>query len=426
MLMDESQRRSASVQLPLPIRVRGMSVERKFFDEPTSTILISQHGLMTRIKSLVELDTELHVVSLKNDVAGTFSVLWVDTVGREGFHHVGLQILQAESDMWGLDFPASPSAEDEATVEAWLECARCHEKLLGKIPLSELEYVGRGVLVARACVKCKATTSWEFAEDVETAAARAAAASSDVAPLPAGALLSAFEPVFEASPPPSAPASEGQRPKSANDRTRTRASLKLAIKIIRDIYGTKIEDVCDTIDVSRSGACFLTDHNYSVGETVQVILPYKEGSSMILPVLAKVVRKDRNKGSYFNPVAVQMEQTVYVPGLEDPTEPAPAPKKRVEQRDRSRVPLKFPIKLMRNFQGKKAEDFGETINISRTGACFQTTQSYSAGEVVQIVMPYKPGDVAIPVIARVVRQNAMQGSINNAVAIRIGDPGKPK
>src|SRR5271169_1618237 len=102
MLMDESQPKSARVQLALPIRVRGMSVERKFFDEPTTTILVSQHGFMTRIKSLVELDSELHVVSVKNNVAGTFSVVWVDTHARDGFHHLGLQILNSEGDMWGL------------------------------------------------------------------------------------------------------------------------------------------------------------------------------------------------------------------------------------------------------------------------------------------------------------------------------------
>jgi|GEM_PF-937220 Tfp pilus assembly protein PilZ len=408
--------------LALPIRVRGMSTENKFFDESTQTILISQHGCMTRIKNLVELDSEVHVVSTKNDVAGTFSVVWVNTTDREGFYHLGLQLLQAEGDMWGIRFPATPSAEDESSAHAWLECTRCQRRHLASVPLSEMEFLGRGVLVARACDKCKATTPWAFAEEDQTTPATSLPEASHVAPLPPGVLLSAFEPVYET---PSATSNSPERRRGPNDRGKGRAPIKLRIKIIRDIYGTAIEDVCDTINVSRNGACFLTSHNYYLGETVKAILPYEEGG-VNLPVLGKVVRKDQPKGSIDHLVAVQMEQAVYLPGVEEPAAPAPVEKKRVEKRDRSRVPLKFPIKVIRQIQGKTVEDLGETINISRTGAYFQTPQSYDAGETVQVIMPYKPGDVAIPVPARVVRQDPMKGSVNHAVAIRMGETERSK
>jgi hypothetical protein len=420
--MDVSRRSSARVQLSLPVRVRGMSTTNKFFDETTETILISEHGFMTKIKNLVELDGEVHVVSTKNDIAGTFRVVWVNPLDHDGFHHLGLQMIEVEGDMWGLHFPDTQSVEDEASTEAWLECTRCHQKQLGGIPLSELEYLERGVVVSRACEKCKATTPWVFAEEVETAAARASGAGSDIAPVPAGVLLAPYEPVFETAPTPS-PAAE--RTKSANDRTRIRVPLKLAIKITRDIYGTSIDDICETIDVSRNGASFLTSHNYYLGETVKVVLPYKK-SWASLPVLAKVVRKDKSPGSFDHVVAVQMEEVVYIPGLEEPGEPAPVEKKRTEQRSRSRVPLKFSIKVIRRREGRTVEDMGETINISRAGAYFQSLQSYTVGEIVEVIMPYKPGDVAIPVSARVVRQDEMKGSFNHAVAIRMGEPEKPK
>ena len=415
--MDVSRRRSARVQLALPIRVRGMSTTNKFFDETTETILISKDGFMTKIKNLVELDSEVHVVSTKNDVAGNFNVVWVNTRGRDGFHHLGLQVIHAEGDMWGVHFPATQSPEDEATSQAWLECTRCHQKQLGTVPLTEMDYLDKGVLVARPCVNCKATTAWAYTEEGETTAA-----ASEVAPVPPETLLAPFETVFVTPP---TPAPVARRPTSANDRARLRSSLKLPIKITRDIFGTPIVDLCETIDVSRNGACFLTCHNYYLGETVQVILPYKEGS-MNLPVLAKVIRKDQPRGAFDHAVAIQMEEAVYIPALEDLTPPAPVEKKKVEHRSRSRVPLKFPIKVIRQIHGETVEDLGETINISRAGACFQSSQSYDVDEIVQVIMPYKPGDVAIPVSARVVRQDAMKGSMNRAVAIRMGEPEKPK
>jgi len=413
--MDLARRKSARVLLALPVHVRGMSTDRTFFDDPTETILISQHGCMTRITSLVDLGMEVQVVNTKNDVAGTFRVVWVNTEARDGFYYLGLLLLRAESDIWGLHFPPTRSAEEEATVEAWLDCQRCGQQLLGAVPLSEAEYLGRGVLVARNCEKCRSLTAWTYAEQVETESAMALAASSYAASLAPGTLLAGNEPVFDQP----TQAANAQRQRATNDRAKNRAPLRMRIKVIRDTYGTVMEDICDTIDVSRTGARFLSSHHYSVGEAVRVILPYEE-ATMDLPVRAKVVRIERTK-DVFNPVAIQMEQTVYVPGLVDHAPPAPAPTKRVELRGRSRVPLKFPIKIIRERFGKTFEDSGETINISRTGACFQTAQSYEVGETVQVIVPYKQGDVAIPVSARVVRQNAMPGSMNHAVAIRMGD-----
>ena len=100
-------------------------------------------------------------------------------------------------------------------------------------------------------------------------------------------------------------------------------------------------------------------------------------------------------------VAIQMEQAVCVPTAEAAAPAAPVEKKRVEHRSRSRVPLKFPIKVVRQRFGRALEDLTETINISRSGAYFRSSQSYDVGETVQVIMPYKPGDVAIPVAGRI-------------------------
>lgn len=412
--MEESNRGSARVQLALPIRVRGISTTNKFFDETTETILISKHGFMTKIKNLVELDAEVHVVSTKKDVAGTFIVVWVNTRDQDGFHHLGLQLIEAEGDMWEVHFPDSQGPEGEASTEAWLECLRCHQKQLGTVPLTELEYLDKGVHVARPCDKCKSTTAWEFAvED------RAATASPPAAGPAAQGVIAPYESVFdEPAPAPAKPA--GERPPGPDPRGRRRAALKLTLKVLRELYGTTVEDICETINVSRNGAYFLTGQNYHVGETLKVHLPYKKGS-LNLPVLANVVRQDSSKGSFYHAVAVHMEEAVFIPGLEDPNEPSPTAQKKADQRSRSRVPLKFPIKVTRQIQGKAVEDFGETINISRTGAFFRTSQNYKVGELVEIIMPYKKGEMAIPVSARVVRQQELKDSVENGVAIAMGD-----
>ena len=88
------------------------------------------------------------------------------------------------------------------------------------------------------------------------------------------------------------------------------------------------------------------------------------------------------------------------------------------------MPLKFPIKITRQLDGKAIVDLTETINISRAGAYFRTSQNYQLAEIVQIIMPYKPGEMAIPVSARVVRIDQLKDSYQNGVALAIGEAAK--
>ena len=76
-----------------------------------------------------------------------------------------------------------------------------------------------------------------------------------------------------------------------DQRLKGRAPIHLAIKIIRTKYGMPTFDICETINVSRTGVYFTTEQGYEVGETVEVILPYHP-DSVAIPVQARVVRQD--------------------------------------------------------------------------------------------------------------------------------------
>jgi hypothetical protein len=89
-------------------------------------------------------------------------------------------------------------------------------------------------------------------------------------------------------------------------RRKGRAPLETGIKVIRAHYGTILEDICKTVNVSRQGACFLTKEAYAVGERVSVVLHYKEGDEG-MPVPAYVVRVEPPKDGVHNAVAVRLE-----------------------------------------------------------------------------------------------------------------------
>jgi len=258
--MNEAKRRPNKVRLSIPTRVRGVSSQNKFFDEETETHWVSEKWLVVPIHYLVDLETEIHVTNLRNEMAGTFRVVWVHTRDTDGVYIMGLELLEAEGDMWGVRVPPAEPGDQETAAQAWLECRQCHGRRQFSVPEAEAEYLSEGFLIARECNQCKGTTPWFF--------------SSETAVV---------------SPPAGAPA-KGRR----DQRAKGRVPMKMKIKIERRKYGSILEDICETRDVSRQGVCFTSSQIYEVGETVQVVMPYKEGD-VAVPVAGRVVRVDHPK-----------------------------------------------------------------------------------------------------------------------------------
>lgn len=275
--MYEKTRRSNRIQMSIPIRVRGMSTANKFFDEQSSTDWISKHGVMTHLRSLVELDSEIHVTCLKSNVAGNFRVAWINTRAQEGVYSVGLEIVDTEGDLWGIHFPTAGTEGDAAAPRVWLQCRRCGGSAEVPVPEAEVEYLSEGFLIAKHCESCKATTAWEYAVEAE---------------------------ILPAEPGAKGDASTAGR---KDLRGRGRVPMKAKIKITCQRFGTPVVDVCETTDVSRGGACFMTSIGYQVGETLSVVVPFKEGD-VAIPVLARVVRVSSAQNGKLHAVAVQMEK----------------------------------------------------------------------------------------------------------------------
>jgi len=282
--MDEKQRIDRVI-VTMPVRVRGMSTQTKFFDETVEASLVSPQAVVIQLRNLVDLETEVHLMNLQNHVGGTFRVTWVNTQAKDGWHNVGLELIEGEGDLWEMSFPAVEAGEEGAAAQAWLACQRCGQRLLTSIPEVEAAFLCDGFLIARACDRCKATTPWEFRTGPEQA-------DSASAPAEGESNLSESEKILH---------------KLGKDlRRKGRAPLQMQIKVLRQKYGTVLEDICETVNVSGNGAYFLSRQNYDVGELIEVVLPYEEGA-LTIPVPARVVRRDEPPGSYLHAVAIQLE-----------------------------------------------------------------------------------------------------------------------
>lgn len=275
------------LRVAIPIRVRGMSSQNRFFDEQTETDWVSEQDVTSHLRTLVELDSEVYLTNLKTNVGGTFRVIWTNTRELNGFHPLGLELLDPEGDLWAMTFPVAEPAEGAVVPQVWLECQRCHRKLLTPVPEARGEFFVEGFRVARHCEPCRATTTWGFTTQAEPAAPPAPEAEPE-------------------TPPPATEAPPASQPKRQEDqRGKGRAPLKMTIKVTRKKYGTTLEDICQTVNVSRNGVYFLSHQNYEVGEALEVILNYKEGD-LALPAPAKVVRQDQPKGTFQKGIAIRL------------------------------------------------------------------------------------------------------------------------
>ncbi len=280
-------------EMKVPIRVRGISKDQHFFDEQTTTTRLIQNFIVIRLREQVDLDAELHVTNMRTQIGGTYRVAWINTHPEQGLHAAGLELLDPEGEIWERGtIPEGPRTA-EATPDVVLECQRCYRRVAITVPEAESTSIGEGFTIARHCETCKSTTGWIYRG--ETPHAPEAPSRNETT-------------LTNRASAPAAASTQKPAAYTKDNRQKGRAPIKMAIKITRRKYGLDIVDICETINVSRSGIYFATNQGYEVGEPVEVILPYHP-DSVAIPVRARVVRQDATEGTLQKRVAIQLTST---------------------------------------------------------------------------------------------------------------------
>ena len=248
----------------ISVRVRGLSAESKFFDEESEAQVLSSRSLMLRLKNPVTIETDIHITVRETSGEGNFRVFWALRNPIGGVFPCGAELLDFKGD---LPAPEKPNSEEgvERAAYTWLKCRRCNKTQAISLLDVEPQYLTKGFEISRMCEICKGETQWDFAAQDEL---------------------------------------EPQKP-SAERRGIGRAPLEMKLMVTRWRFGAPVEEICDTLNVSREGAYFLSDQIYEKGEEVEVVLPYQEGHPSI-KLSAVIVRIDDTEGSHLRGVAVHI------------------------------------------------------------------------------------------------------------------------
>lgn len=292
--MERTYTIAGAPEVKVAVRVRGMSHEELYFDEQTSTTRLTRDFIVIHLRNRVDLDFEVHITNMVNQVGGIYRVAWINTHPHEGGHSVGLELLDAEGEIWEADSISAGVAAEDAAPAALLECQRCNQRVTTTLPEVVADSLREGFSIARPCDTCKATTGWVFCIEKSPAAAegREEAPPQEIT-----------DQAAEAS---------GALGGTRDNREKGRAPIRLAIKIIRSKYGLKVFDICETLNVSRTGVYFATEQGYEVGENLEVIVPYHPDSVAIL-LPAQVVRQDGRLGTSQKRVAIQFTSASPLP-----------------------------------------------------------------------------------------------------------------
>lgn len=247
----ETRRRSDRVYRELAIRVSGADNEGQAFVEETCTLVLSRHGAKILLSRPLLPNQELTVHCHETGQQSLARVTGRIGGDDEGYYY-GVELLERQSDLWGIEFPSADDAE-MAVGRLLLECGSCHAQELAYLDEFTLEVLLANQRLSRQCKRCGEITVWQ--ETVAPPGREAAAAAGLEAGLPPAPEL-----------------------RTRNDRRHVRLDLKVTACVRHPESG---EEVVPTKNVSRGGFRFASRAHYPVGSVIEAALPFTRDAANI-------------------------------------------------------------------------------------------------------------------------------------------------
>ena len=247
----ETRRRSDRVYRELGLRVSGTDAKGREFMDEACTQVLSRYGAKILLKRTLFPNQEL---TIRCHETGRESLARV--VGRiggdeEGSYY-GMELLERDSGIWGIEFPSADDAE-MAAGRVLLACVSCHAQELAYLDEFALEVLLANQRLSRLCKRCGETTLWQ-----EIAAQEGGETSSPAE------LEAALQP--------------GRERRTRNDRKYARVDLKVNACIRHSQGG---EEIVATLNVSRGGFRFTSRTHYPVGSLIDAALPFTRDAANI-------------------------------------------------------------------------------------------------------------------------------------------------
>jgi hypothetical protein len=243
------KRRSDRLSLEVPIRVSGTNTPGKVFKEDTRAVIVSRHGAKILVSCALIPEQRLTIDRLPAARETEARVTGQIGSGPEGQYY-GVEFLNPEVDLWGIEFPPLADAE-KAAARVLLACGRCQHQALVYLNEFEAELFVSNLGLSRSCKQCENTSLWRRSSTL-------LASAPPQAPRQA-----------------KAPAPEATSSRKINQRQ----GIRVALRIEACVRIRERDEVVITENVSRGGMSFKSAHEYIPGDSVEVAVPYARGDA---------------------------------------------------------------------------------------------------------------------------------------------------
>ena len=247
-VLAEKHRRSERILLRIPVQVEGTDADGKLFTERTFTLFVNRHGGCINLRSSPRVNDQITMTNLQTRQSCPFRVCESHQDRPGDLTEWGLECLEPNRNFWGVHFPEkAPQPSLEQNINTMLECVTCRSLEMTELSPGQYRRMAEQGVLTRDCQKCGAATEWKF-----------------------GFVVAEEEEPFLPSIEPATPAVS--LPKGAERRREKRLIAKLPIRIR---HGDGRVENSMTQNVAKSGACFASNLEMKVGETV--FLTYQSG-----------------------------------------------------------------------------------------------------------------------------------------------------
>jgi hypothetical protein len=247
------KRRSDRLSLEVPIRVSGTNTPGKVFKEYTRAVIVSRHGAKILVSCALIPEQKLTIDRVPAAHATEARVTGQIGSGPEGQYY-GVEFLNPEVDLWGIEFPPLADAE-KAAARVLLTCGRCQHQALVYLNEFEAELFVSNLSLSRRCKRCENTSLWRRSSTLLASA--------------------------PAPPPPKvqAPAPAAKPGVTSSQKINRRLGIRVALRIEACVRTRDREEVVITENVSRGGMSFKSAHEFVPGDTVEVAVPFARGAA---------------------------------------------------------------------------------------------------------------------------------------------------
>jgi hypothetical protein len=362
-MSQDGTRRSGRIPKQIAITLIGSDMEGRVFSERTKTVVLSRSG--AGIISTYKLSPEQELVIRSEQSRKEIEARVVGQIGSDADTFIyGIAFLDRDTNFWDIDFPDLSDAEKRAS-QTLLECSSCHARETADHSDLASDVMAINESIVRYCEKCGSSTLWKQpvpGSQSALAGLLADAGRPDNAPAerlgsPAAgpSAAEALDSPTRGEPPvASSPWRDGKR---QSDTDRPAASAR-ATWTRPDVSAPKAAP-----DPITPGA--LTDRNTEVAsaaEPAEVLT--SERSRVAAPSSARVAVQDQENRRKHARTRVSFKACVRRPGLPD--------------------------------------DVVACEDMSRGGLRFKSTRNYFEKTMIDVAVPYSPGDQAIFVPAQIV------------------------